>query len=108
VTGYPFHSPLAVVLDMLAVWRLTRLVIRDAFPPVRRPVDAIVRRADHRALERGRPESFLGTLLTCPWCVSIYVGAVVVTLRCAFPVAWPYVAFVLAASGVAGVLAEHE
>jgi hypothetical protein len=64
-------SSLLVVLTVCAVWRLARLVAVDAiFDPVRAWVGA---RSD-----------WFGFLVTCPWCISVWI---------ALPAAWASVYF---------------
>lgn len=48
----------------------------------------------------------LGELITCPWCVSVYVAAAVVAARRLAPGVWDPVARGLAASLAAGLAAE--
>lgn len=94
-------APLAVwlIVDALAVYRLTRLVTRDSLPLVARPRDAAVRRWGDRAL---------GYFVECPWCVSVWVAAAAVTGRVLTPTWWTPLALVLAFSAVTGWLAERE
>lgn len=58
---------LAVSLFLLAVFRATRLVTADAFPPL-----AAARRAVIRRFGDEHPISYL---VECPWCVSVWLGA---------------------------------
>lgn len=62
-------SWLLVVVYALAVARLTGLIVADE---ITRPVrDGVLARLDDgRAAHRS-----LATLISCPWCVSVYVGA---------------------------------
>lgn len=84
------------VLDSLAVYRLTRLAIVDTFPPVQK--------ARFRVLQRWHEDSWQVELLTCPWCLSIWIGGVVVLVRRTR--AWHALRFVLVSSAVAGALSE--
>lgn len=59
-----------IILIYLTVYRITRLVIHDSFPPV-----AIVR---DFFLDRTYEGHWLDYLLGCYWCVSVYVGGLVV------------------------------
>lgn len=95
-------SWLLLLVYGLAVARLTGLITRDE---ITRPVrDGLLARLDEG---RGWHRS-LATLATCPWCVSIYAGAV------AAPVAWWWgespvfliPALVLAFSQVSGMLSD--
>ncbi len=64
-----FPAWLLVTLATLAVFRLTRLIVADVFPPIRWA---------RERLERG-PE-WLADLVSCHWCASAYVSAGVVAL----------------------------
>ncbi len=92
--------PLAdLAVDALATHRIVRLLQRDTLPPVARARGA--------ALARW-PESPLIELLVCPWCASVHVVALTQFARAVAPRWWPRVAAVLAASTVAGLLADFE
>lgn len=83
-----------MVLVVLAVYRLTRLVVFDDFPPVQ----AVKR----RVIARFGAASAWATLLTCPFCLSVWVAAGVVLA------VWPHAsvaALLLRFSGVAGGVA---
>lgn len=86
----------ALVVDSLAVYRLTRLAITDTFPPVRRARFAI--------LQRWPEDSWQVELGTCPWCLSVWIAAGVLLVRRSR--AWRALALVLAGSAVAGALSE--
>lgn len=108
----------ALIVDALAVARLTRLVTVDrAGRPVRK---AILERAypvrprrlrgvpsddveTWAAMDPERPA--LAELASCPWCISVWIGAAVCAARIAAPGLWDPVARVLAASHVAGLSA---
>lgn len=59
------------VLLALVVFRVTRLLTADGFPPVAKVRDRIETRYEDR---------WPAYLATCPWCVSVYVAAGVVGL----------------------------
>lgn len=86
-------TPLLLVVDLLAVYRLTVLVTRD-FVTLRL-----------RARAAASSETF-GYFVHCPWCVSFWMACVLAAASLAAPQAvfWP--AFVLACSGAAGLLSE--
>lgn len=86
-----------ITTDALAVCRLTRLATKDKITegPRERMTWAV----------RRHPK--LTYLLTCPWCMSIYVAAVTVAARRWVP-GWRYVARALAYSQVAGLLANLD
>jgi len=79
-------TALVVLLTMLAVHRVTRLVVADEFPPVRAPREAIqdwFGEYDSRGnLVGGRRLGGFGRsvayLVTCPWCMSVWVGGGIV------------------------------
>jgi len=92
--------PVWLLLLVLAfgTYRITRLIVRDDFPPVARP----------RAWIADRGPEWLGELVTCPWCASgwIAMGAVAAaawTVGLPAPVlCWP------AVWGAAAWIAHHE
>lgn len=88
------------VIDALATYRLTRLVQRDTLPPVRR--------AREHVMESDEVPESVKELLDCPWCLSFWVGLLVVWLRRAAPRAWRPVALALAASAVTGLISTQE
>lgn len=89
---------LALAVDALATFRLTRLVVEDELTsPIR---EAVWKRYD-------ASDTKIGYLLTCPWCVSIWVGVGVVAARRIAPSAWEPVAAVLAGSTVTGMIASR-
>lgn len=92
---HDWFSPLPLLLDGLAVFRLTHFITDDHMP------FGLIR---DRITER-RPDSLLAEWVQCPWCVSMYVAPVVVALHALLPTIWPYAAVVLAFSAVAGLLA---
>jgi hypothetical protein len=109
-----------LLLDALAVHRLSRLVAEDTITePVR---DAVVATAYRRAGADTRPELMswtewaaedsdapkLATLVTCRWCVGTWVAMGVVVLRRLSPRAWEPVAEVLALSSVGTLVAGLE
>lgn len=91
---------LVLLVDVLALYRLTRLVTRDEIlrPARERLLDV----AETRRWARG------AYLLECPWCVSPWLAAGVLLARSSAPLPWHLLALVLALSAVAGVLSERE
>lgn len=85
------------VIDALAVCRLTRLATKDKLTEDIR--DRVAWRVRHRRR--------LLYLTTCPWCMSVWVAAGVVVARRYVP-GWRYLARVLAASHVAGLVANLD
>lgn len=102
-----------LVVDALAIARLTRLVTKDRITrPLRRP---IIRAAYGGTLpeaweelgptvvldDADSPE--VAYLLSCDWCASAYVAVAVVLARAFVPGVWDPIARVLAGSQVAGM-----
>jgi hypothetical protein len=85
-----------LVVDALAVYRLTRLVVRDELlRPFRTWMD--------RRYESG----WLLYWLTCVWCLSAAIAAPVVALTYFVPYPWSFVAAGLAFSAVAGAAGDR-
>jgi len=88
---------LEATIDALAVYRITRLVVADKVTePIRERV------WEERGAEKG-----LGYFVTCPWCVSFWVGAGAVAARQVAPSAWEPFARVMAASAVTGIVSTR-
>lgn len=97
---------------LVAVWRVTRLLVRDEFPPVRAVrewmVATFARINDAGEIVGGRRWGGVGYAVgyvwTCPWCMSVWVGLgvwAVADWRLSVPYPWLLVA---AGSGLSGVL----
>lgn len=116
---------LALVLDALAAYRLTRLVTADVLAdgPRETWVEAAYTaegraeevRADAEATSwsevaqaEGHGAPKLATLVTCRWCAGFWISAGVVAARRAAPRAWDPLARVLAFSAGAALLARLE
>jgi hypothetical protein len=85
---------LRLVIDIAAVYRLTKLATHDV----------ILQDIREKIWEKFPPESTkIGYLTTCPWCMSIWAGAGIFALRKVSPETADYVSSVLAASAVAGI-----
>lgn len=82
-------------VNALAVCRLTRLAGEDII--TERPRRAIARRS-----------MLAHDFLTCPWCVSVWIAAVVLLLAAFCGSWWRWIAAALAFSFVAGFLAERR
>jgi len=117
-----------------ASFRLTRLVVKDTFPPVlwvrdrlaggwrsmtpaewdvvRRPghqPEFLINKDKQRWVEKSkRSPHWLGELITCPWCASAYVSACVVGVTdIVSGLQWPWL-MTLAVWAVAAPLAAKE
>jgi hypothetical protein len=88
-----------LVVDALASYRVTRLLVSDG----------IVDRQRHSIVDRLRRggHSKLVELSECPWCIGFWVACGVVAARRAVPRAWSPVAEAFAFSAVSGLLATE-
>lgn len=91
-----------LLVDVLAVARLTHLWTEDTLPPV-----AAAREKTYAAIQSRHGHVWAEGLTTCPWCTSIYVAAGVLAARRLAPRAWPVIARGLAASYATGWLSSH-
>ena len=76
------------LLTVLAIYRATRFLVVDEFPPVRWPRDFIVTWLDPTAEQRAANPKMhphwgglgrsIAYLAGCPWCMSAWVGAAIV------------------------------
>lgn len=120
----PASGALDLVVDLLAIHRLTRLATADVITA--RPRNWVVGWA-YRARGGSVPEGGdvepwgladyaqndpeapkLATLVTCRWCAGLWLAVGVGIARRWAPVPWGYVARVLASSSAAGLLAAPE
>lgn len=105
---------------VIAIWRVTRLLVKDEFPPTLAiRVWAIYyfgvvtgRDEEHLSVTGGKRWGKLGHaiayIFTCPWCMSFYVGLIVWGLadwRLSVPYPWLIIA---AGSGFSGVMSQVE
>jgi hypothetical protein len=108
-----------VVLNGLAVHRLTRLVTHDKITEsARERALQIIYRISGRQLasptptvrSKGSPPKndplTLATLITCPWCMSIWILGGVLVLERARPEVWSKIRDAAAAASIAGAFAE--
>lgn len=88
---------LDLALDGMATYRLTRLLTEDELlAPVREWVWK----------NHSPEETKVGYFVTCPWCVSIWAGALVVTARTVAPKSWDLASRALSFSAATGVIAS--
>lgn len=116
---------LYVLVNVVAVHRLTRLVTKDIL--TQRPRDAVIRWAYLRAghdpailvdalqpmveadiVEDPRNVPRAAVLVVCRWCASAHVAALVAALTWAIPDVWWWPALALAASSGSTLLASME
>ena len=109
---------LLVFLIFLATHRLTRLAVADEVPVVKVPRDALIRFLDPTPQQRSADPSAKGHwgntgrafayLLECPWCMSMYIGGVVVFVTALFvSVPAPFLVWI-AASSITGLIGNVE
>lgn len=106
------------LLLVLSVYRLTRLLIVDEFPPIRIPREMLVAYLDpgedHKAKYKwakprwGQLGDSIAYLIECPWCMSIWLGALVVKVATWFASVPAPVLVWLAASAITGLIATIE
>jgi hypothetical protein len=82
---------LALVVDALAAYRLTRLVTQDR---ITQPL-------------RDRLDGLPGELVRCSWCVGIYAAFGVVAARRLVPRGWAPIGDALAVAAVVGLISEN-
>lgn len=88
---------LSVLLGLLAVTRLTRLIVEDRI--------AIALR--QWTVRKWGEDSKPAYLIHCPWCVSLWVSAPVMAAASLYPNRWVIAALAIpAASMVAGLLLD--
>jgi hypothetical protein len=107
-----------LLVDVLATYRLTRLVTADVIAePARRAVLHRVGAEQPSELEDATAQEIvdslkrpprLATLVTCRWCAGIWIAAGVTIARRFVPAAWTPVARGLALSSGAVLLARLE
>ena len=95
-------TPQDILLNSLATYRLTRLVIQDEITAELRAkaFEQIAKLPDPLATK-------LTFLLTCPWCVGIWAAGAILVLRKTSPELAEFITGLLAASAVAGVISER-
>ena len=97
-----------IVLTVLAIARVTRLITTDMIFEGSR--NWLLTRIIPVGKEESEWRSKLAYLVLCPWCMSIYVGAVAACAYAVWGETMPYMTVVLAlaASHVTGFLASKE
>lgn len=80
-------------VDISATYRLTKLVLDDR----------ITEDLRNKIYEKFPRDSKIAYFIGCPWCVSIWAGAVIFTLRKVNPQGADVVSGLLAASAATGV-----
>lgn len=78
--------------DAAAAFRLTRLLVADEFPPIAAVREWVIERSD------GGPLSYL---VTCPYCMGVWVGLGIAAARKFAPGPWGWLARALALAAAA-------
>lgn len=94
---------LVILAAGLSVFRLTRLIVRDDFPPVRFFRNVIV----NWSAKSPRRE-WAGDLVTCHWCASAYVAGVLTLLYWQWPIFTVWLLRFLAAWAIGSLIADIE
>jgi hypothetical protein len=107
------HAWWWLIVDALAVYRLTVLVTRDgATEGLRKRLGRPWQIKDMTGVMLTRPGAglryWLWQMCLCSWCTSVWVALGAVLLTRFWPSGWQYPALVLALSGVAGYLEERR
>lgn len=104
------HSATLLLLDALAVYRLTHLIIHDVILASLRDMAIGHAYSSERNLDgtkiavAKRPR--VAQFLSCPWCVSMWCALIVVLVQALAPALCLYATAVLAFSALAGLLSE--
>jgi len=110
---------LLFVALVLAIWRTTRLLVVDEFPPVRAVREWFITTFGEISkageITGGKRLGGIGHALAyvwdCPWCMSVWAGAGIVALadwRLDVPYPWLIVAAGSLAAGLGQKLRQHE
>jgi hypothetical protein len=115
---------LALILDVAACYRLTRLVtkdvllvnwrdnmIRQAYKATDTPFNTgqVIAPGDWAVLAEGDPDApKLAKLVTCRWCMSIWVAAGILAGRRVAPRSWDAVARMLTIASAGALIARIE
>ncbi|WP_082234626.1 DUF1360 domain-containing protein [Halobacillus massiliensis] len=84
-----------------ACFRLTRLVVQDViFEPLRSPFFTIIKEDGEEWLE---PKGLIGELLSCQWCVGVWMALIVVALHLFVPYSELFL-FIMAIAGMQSLI----
>jgi Protein of unknown function (DUF1360) len=105
-----------LTVNCLAVFRLTRLISIDTIMerPRKRLLDTATRIAFEDATSNHNRPTPITTnvfgkaweMITCPWCLSVWLAVPVVAFTKLIPGVWLYPALALALTAVTGLLSE--
>lgn len=85
-----------LLVDGLAVWRLTHLIVSDVFPPAQKARD--------RLLDRLGPDHPVSYAVTCAACTGVWVAGAAAVLRAVAPCWWRPAARFLAVAAAAPLI----
>lgn len=89
---------ISLVVAVLAVARITRLLVEDRLTVSWRQF----------VIKKTSPDSMLSYLVHCPWCTSIWVGAVIMPPAALFPYPWVIAILAIPASSlVSGLILDR-
>lgn len=90
---------LLVIVNALAVHRLTKLAIDDT----------ILSSVRERIFNKWPPSpTSWSYVLTCPWCISFWFALIAVIGMYTIPSIWYFIALVLALSSVVGLIEDRR
>lgn len=102
-------SPVALTVNALAAYRLTRLWTRDSLPPLPEVRQHVLDKLDEIQDSKGTTEDHpLTRLVDCPWCIGFWISLGVVGAATLTPRAWRPLATALAFSAVVANIAVRE
>lgn len=103
------RDPVALTVNALAAYRLTRLWTRDSLPPLPRVRQHVLDKLDEIQDAKGSHEPHpLAALVDCPWCIGFWISVGVVAAATVTPRAWRPLATALAFSAVVANIAVRE
>lgn len=103
------RDPVALTVNALAAYRLTRLWTRDSLPPLPAIRQHVLDKLDEIQNRRGvATDHPLTELVRCPWCVGFWISVGVVGAATLAPRAWRPLATALAFSAVVANIAVRE
>lgn len=102
-------NAVALTVNGLAAYRLTRLLTRDSLPPLPLVRQHVLDKLDEIQNAKGAAQEHpLAELVHCPWCVGFWVSVGVVGAATFAPRAWRPLATALAFSAVVANIAVRE
>lgn len=97
------------LIDVLAIYRLTRLATRDEITEgLRETIEKELGTAVDAKLITEKTGGKLVYMLGCDWCMSFWVSLFALALKKYVPNLWDNLKYVLAASAATGMIASYE